>query len=76
MKLTVGVALLGCGTIGASVAEALQHARDAIERRTGVGYELRGVAIRDPHKQRPWRSSGGSSRTIRARSSRIRAWGS
>ncbi|MGA9944476.1 MAG: homoserine dehydrogenase [Candidatus Cybelea sp.] len=53
MKLTVGVALLGCGTIGASVADALAHARDTIERRTGVGYELRGVAIRDPHKQRP-----------------------
>lgn len=53
MKLTVGVGLLGCGTVGESVADALQQQRDAIERRSGVRYELRAVAIRDPHKRRP-----------------------
>jgi homoserine dehydrogenase len=53
LKLTVGVGLLGCGTVGASVAEALQRQRDTIERRSGVRYELRAVAIRDPHKSRP-----------------------
>ncbi|MGA8326543.1 MAG: homoserine dehydrogenase, partial [Candidatus Cybelea sp.] len=53
MKTTVGVGLLGCGTVGASVADSLQQARDVIERRSGVGYELRSIAIRDPQKKRP-----------------------
>ena len=53
MKMTVGVGLLGCGTVGANVAERLQRERDAIERRSGVRYELRAIAIRDPHKARP-----------------------
>jgi homoserine dehydrogenase len=53
LKLTAGVALLGCGTVGASVADRLQRERDAIERRSGVRYELRAVAIRDPQKRRP-----------------------
>lgn len=51
--MTVGVGLLGCGTVGANVAERLQQERDAIERRSGVRYELRAIAIRDPHKPRP-----------------------
>ena len=53
MKMIVGVGLLGCGTVGANVAERLQQERDAIERRSGVRYELRAIAIRDPHKARP-----------------------
>jgi homoserine dehydrogenase len=53
MKLTAGVGLLGCGTVGANVAQRLQRERDAIERRSGVRYELRGIAIRDPRKERP-----------------------
>ncbi len=53
MKLTVGVALLGCGTVGANVADRLLRERDRLERRSGVAYELRAVAIRDPAKQRP-----------------------
>jgi homoserine dehydrogenase len=50
---TVGIGLLGCGTVGSSVAQWLTQARDAIARRTGVGYELRAIAIRDPYKPRP-----------------------
>lgn len=53
MKLSVGVGLLGCGTVGANVADRLQRERDLIEHRSGVRYELRGVAIRDPYKSRP-----------------------
>jgi homoserine dehydrogenase len=53
MKLTVGVGLLGCGTVGANVAERLQRERETIERRSGVRYELRAIAIRDPRKARP-----------------------
>jgi homoserine dehydrogenase len=53
MKLTVGVGLLGCGTVGANVAERLHRERALIERRSGVRYELRAVAIRDARKSRP-----------------------
>jgi homoserine dehydrogenase len=53
MNVTVGVGLLGCGTVGAQVAQRLQRERDAIERRSGVRYELRAVAIENPQKQRP-----------------------
>jgi homoserine dehydrogenase len=53
MKMTVGVGLLGCGTVGSNVAQRLQHDRAAIERVSGVRYELRAIAIVHPEKQRP-----------------------
>src|SRR5580658_827515 len=52
MEVTVGIGLLGCGTVGASVAQRLLHEREAIERRGGVRFELRAVAIRDCSKPR------------------------
>lgn len=53
MDLTVGIGLLGCGTVGASVADRLVRDRPAIEARSGVRYQLRNVAIRDYQKARP-----------------------
>jgi homoserine dehydrogenase len=53
MQCTVGIGLLGCGTVGASVAVRLLHERDALERRSGVSYDVRAVAIRDERKTRP-----------------------
>jgi homoserine dehydrogenase len=53
MKMTLGLGLLGCGNVGAAVADRLHRRHELIERRTGVGYDLRAVAIRDPHKGRP-----------------------
>ena len=53
VNVTAGIGLLGCGTVGAAVADRLQRSRDLIGRRSGVGYELRGVAIRDTEKTRP-----------------------
>lgn len=53
LKLTVGIGVLGCGTVGASVADRLARSRDAIERASGVRYELRAVAVRDLSKRRP-----------------------
>jgi homoserine dehydrogenase len=46
MESTVGIALLGCGTVGGGVAELLSQRRAHIERRTGVSYELIGIARR------------------------------
>jgi homoserine dehydrogenase len=53
MNVTIGIGLLGCGTVGANVAERLHREREAIERRSGVRYELRAVAIENSSKQRP-----------------------
>ncbi len=52
MVSTAGIALLGCGTVGACVAERLLYERDVIERRSGVHYELRAIAIRDATRTR------------------------
>lgn len=53
MQFTVGIAVLGCGTVGSEVADRLERERHAIERAAGVGFALRGVAIRDLSKARP-----------------------
>ena len=53
MNITVGIGLLGCGTVGSQVADRLERERGAIERAAGVRYELCGVAIRDAGKERP-----------------------
>ena len=52
MECTVGIGLLGCGTVGNSVAQRLVNERESIERRSGVRYELRAVAIKDCSKAR------------------------
>lgn len=53
MELIAGIGLLGCGTVGAHVADRLQRERDAIARRSGIRYELRAVAVVDASKSRP-----------------------
>lgn len=52
MKFSVGIGLLGCGTVGGSVAERLHNEKPAIEGRSGVRYEVRGIAVRDDRKPR------------------------
>lgn len=53
MTTTVGIGLLGCGTVGASVADRLQRERDRIAERAGIAYHLHKIAIRDCTKRRP-----------------------
>jgi homoserine dehydrogenase len=52
MKLSAGIGILGCGTVGGSVADRLQRERASIEARSGVRYELRAIAVRDDAKVR------------------------
>jgi len=52
VELTVGIAVLGCGTVGSSVAERLLRERSVLERRSGAGYRVRGIAILDRYKAR------------------------
>jgi homoserine dehydrogenase len=53
MEFTVGIAVLGCGTVGSAVAERLLCDRNALERRSGAVYRVRGIAVLDRHKARP-----------------------
>lgn len=46
MESTIGIALLGSGTVGGGVAAALEHRRKHIERRGGARYEILGIANR------------------------------
>lgn len=47
VESTIGVALLGRGTVGASVEKLLEHRRGEIERRSDVRYRLAGIASRE-----------------------------
>ena len=40
MESTVGIALLGRGTVGGGVADLLSQRREHIERRSGVAYNV------------------------------------
>ena len=47
------VAVLGCGNVGTALVEQLSAGRAAIAARTGVDFELVGVAVADRSKPRP-----------------------
>ena len=51
--MSVGIGLLGCGTVGSGVAQLLVENAAAIARTGGVPFELRAVAIRNLAKPRP-----------------------
>jgi len=53
MTTTLGIGLLGCGTVGAAVADVLKRERSRIQERAGVAYRLHAIAIRDCTKRRP-----------------------
>ena len=50
---TVRVALLGCGNVGAALAEILLTRQVDVAARTGIHLELVGIAVADPSKPRP-----------------------
>jgi homoserine dehydrogenase len=45
---SLGITLLGCGTVGAGVAQILTRQRELLTRRTGVSFDVRHVFVRDP----------------------------
>lgn len=49
---TLGIALLGCGTVGGGVARLLLEQSDRLAARAGRPLELRRVVVRDLEKQR------------------------
>jgi homoserine dehydrogenase len=52
MAKTIGIGLIGLGTVGSGVLQLLHNAPSAMRRRRNVGFELRGIAVRDVGKQR------------------------
>ena len=53
MSEPLGVALVGCGTVGGGVAKILIGHADRLTRRAGRPLALRRVVVRDPRKPRP-----------------------
>jgi homoserine dehydrogenase len=49
----VRVALLGCGNVGGALARLLTERAGEVAERTGVSFELVGVAVGDPARPRP-----------------------
>jgi homoserine dehydrogenase len=52
MSDALGIALVGCGTVGGGVAEALLRYRDRLSQRAGRPLQLRHIVVRDLHKPR------------------------
>jgi homoserine dehydrogenase len=50
---SVRVALLGCGNVGGALAELLVTRQDDIAARTGIHFQLVGVAVADANRPRP-----------------------
>ncbi len=50
---TIGIGLLGCGTVGGSLVELLDARHDEIQRRTGIDLRIVRVAVRDTSTPRP-----------------------
>jgi homoserine dehydrogenase len=53
MQEPLGVALIGCGTVGSGVARVLLEHGERLADRAGRPLVLRRVLVRDPHKERP-----------------------
>ncbi len=52
MATTLGIGLIGAGTVGGEVADRLLNWAPGVRRRAGLELELRRVAVRDPGRPR------------------------
>lgn len=52
MSEPLGIALIGCGTVGGGVAKILIEHRDRLTARAGRALDLRRVIVRDPSRNR------------------------
>ena len=50
---TLGVVLLGCGTVGSQVARMILEQEDDLTSRIGARLELLGIGVRDASRPRP-----------------------
>lgn len=49
----IGIGLVGCGTVGSGLIRNLPKANELIAQRLGIQIEIRGIAVKDPSKNRP-----------------------
>ena len=52
---TVGIGILGAGTVGGTLVRRLVEDREAIQAKTGFDLRVRRIAVRDPGKARAFR---------------------
>src|SRR5262249_28362149 len=52
MSKSIGLTLLGCGTVGSGVVTILTEQAQLLKQRTGLNLELRHLVARDPSKPR------------------------
>ena len=52
MADALGIALVGCGTVGSGVVKLLREQPERLTRRAGRALEIRRVVVRDPRKAR------------------------
>src|SRR5262245_55202631 len=53
MMESLGIAMIGCGTVGGGVAKLLAEHGERLNSRAGKKLDLRRVVVRDPSKPRP-----------------------
>ncbi|MDP9017615.1 MAG: homoserine dehydrogenase [Candidatus Eremiobacteraeota bacterium] len=53
MTSSIGIGLIGCGTVGGGVADLLLHERRQLTEQTLARFALRGIAVRSLEKARP-----------------------
>ena len=56
---TIGVGILGGGTVGGSLAKRLLDEQDVIALKSGITFEVRRVGVRDLTKARPFATNDG-----------------
>ena len=54
MRPTIGIGVLGAGTVGGALIAKLIERRESIAARYGVDLRIRGIAVKHPDKERPF----------------------
>jgi len=59
MERTIGIGLLGAGTVGGTLVRRLVGDRDAIAAKTGLTFDVRKISVRDLDRQRDFNVTEG-----------------
>lgn len=59
MEQTIGIGLLGAGTVGGTLVRRLVGDREAIAAKTGLAFDVRKISVRDVNRQRDFDVTAG-----------------
>jgi homoserine dehydrogenase len=59
MEQTIGIGLLGAGTVGGTLVRRLVGDREAIAAKTGLAFDVRKISVRDLNRQRDFDVTAG-----------------